>query len=67
MKYFKGTQQECQDLINRLNSLYGFPNEHTYTFGVEEQYNDDYIVRVKDRHINDLTNDEKSKVEDLTI
>ena len=39
MKYFKGTQQECQDLINRLNSLYGFPNEHTYTFGVEEEYN----------------------------
>ena len=67
MKYFKGTQQECQDLINRLNSLYGFPYEHTYTIGVEEQYNDDNIVRVKDRHINDLTNDEKSKVEDLTI
>jgi len=36
---FKGTQQECQDLINRLNSLYGFPNEHTYSFGVEEEYN----------------------------
>mgnify|MGYP003114797262 FL=1 len=67
MKYFKGTQKECQDFINRLNSLYGLPNEHTYSFGIEEQYNDDYIVRVKDRHINDLTNDEKSKVEDLTI
>jgi hypothetical protein len=67
MKYFKGTQKECQDFINRLNSLYGLPNEHTYSFGIEEQYNDDYIVRVKDRHIKDLTNDEKSKVEDLTI
>ena len=67
MKYFKGTQQECQDLINRLNSLYGLPNEHTYSFGVEEEYNDDYIVRIKDRHLNDLTNDEKSKVEEITI
>tara|TARA_R100000900_G_scaffold94990_1_gene73749 strand:- start:219 stop:422 length:204 start_codon:yes stop_codon:yes gene_type:complete len=67
MKYFRGTKQECQDLINRLNSLYGFPNDHTYSFGIEEEYNNDYIVRIKDRHINDLTNDEKSKVEDLTI
>ena len=67
MKYFKGTQQECQNLINRLNSLYGLPNEHTYTLGIEEDYNDYYIVRVKDRHYNDLTDDEKSKVEDLTI
>jgi len=67
MKYFKGTQKECQDFINRLNSLYGFPNEHTYSFGIEEQYNDDYIVRVKDRHYNDLTDDEKSKVENLNL
>ena len=67
MKYFKGTKQECQDLIIRLNSLYGFPNEQTYSFGVEEEYNSDYIVRVKDKHLNDLTNDEKSKVEEITI
>ena len=67
MKYFKGTQQECQDLINRLDNFYGLPDKHTYTFGIEEEYNNDYIVRVKDRHYNDLTDDEKSKVEDLTI
>lgn len=67
MKYFKGTQQECQNLINRLNVFYGYPNEHTHTFSIEEEYNDDYIVRIKDRHFNDLTDDEKSKVEEITI
>lgn len=67
MKYFKGTKQECQDLINRLNVFYGFPDKHTYTFGIEEEYNNSYIVIVKDRHYNDLTDDEKSKVEDLNI
>jgi hypothetical protein len=67
MKYFRGTKQECQDLINRLNIFYGYPNEHIYTFDVEQEYNSDYIVRVKDKHLNDLTDDEKSKVEEITI
>jgi len=62
MKYFKGTLEECQDLIKRLDSLYGLPNQHTYSFGYPEQDSSDYIVRVKDRHYNDLTDDEKSKV-----
>ncbi len=67
MKYFRGTKQECQDLINRLNIFYGYPDEHTYTFDVEEEYNNDFIVRIKDRYYNDLTDDEKSKVEEITI
>ncbi len=67
MKYFKGTKQECQDLINRLNVFYGYPDKHTYSFGREEEYNNNYIVRIKDRHYNDLTDNEKSKVEDLNI
>ena len=55
MKYFKGTLAECQALVQRLDNFYGFPNEHTYTFGYPDQDNDKYIVRIKDRHYNDLT------------
>ena len=62
MKYFKGTLEECQALIQRLDALYKLPNEHTHSFGYPEQDSSDYIVRIKDRHYNDLTNDEKSKV-----
>lgn len=67
MNYFKGTKKECQDLIDRLDIFFKLPNEHTYTFGCPEQLNSDYIVRIKDRHYDNLSNDEKSKVEDLTI
>ena len=62
MKYFKGTLAECQALIQRLDSFYGFPNEHTYTFDYPEQDDDKYIVRIKEKYYNDLTYDEKSKV-----
>lgn len=62
MKYFRGTLAECQALIQRLDNLYGLPTEHTLTFCTPEQDDDKYVVRIKDRHYNDLTNDEKSKV-----
>ena len=62
MKYFIGTLAECQALVQRLDSFYGFPNEHTLTFYYPEEDGDKYIVRVKDIHYNDLTDDEKSKV-----
>tara|TARA_R100000388_G_C7169746_1_gene123314 strand:- start:387 stop:590 length:204 start_codon:yes stop_codon:yes gene_type:complete len=67
MKYFKGTLEECQALVQRLDNFYGLPTRHTLTFYIPEEYNDEYIVRVKDKHYNDLTNEEKSKVEDLNI
>ena len=62
MKYFRGTLAECEALVQRLDSFYGFPDEHTYTFDYPEQDDDKYIVRIKDRHYNDLTDDEKSKI-----
>ena len=62
MKYFKGTLAECQALVQRLDSLYGLPTENTLTFCTPEQDGDKYIVRIKDKCYNDLTDDEKSKV-----
>ena len=62
MKYFRETLVECQALIQRLDNFYGLPTKHTYSFGYPEQDDDKYVVRIKDRHYNDLTNDEKSKV-----
>tara|TARA_R110000851_G_scaffold29277_1_gene80778 strand:- start:155 stop:352 length:198 start_codon:yes stop_codon:yes gene_type:complete len=65
MNYFKGTKKECQDLIDRLNVFFKLPNKHTYTFGYPEQLNNDYVVRIKDKHYSSLSNDEKLKVEEL--
>ena len=62
MKYFRGTLAECEALIQRLDNFYGLPTEHTLTFGYAEQDDDKYILRIKDRHYDDLTDDEKSKV-----
>ena len=62
MKYFRGTLAECQALIQRLDNFYGLPTEYTLTFGYPEQDDDKDVVRIKDRHYNDLTNEEKSKV-----
>ena len=62
MKYFRGTLAECQALIQRLDNFYGLPTEHTYSFDYPEQDDDKYVVRIKDRHYNDLTIAEKSKV-----
>ena len=62
MKYFRGTLAECQALVQRLDNFYGFRNEHTHTFSYPEQDDDKYIVRIKDKHYDDLTDDEKSKV-----
>ena len=65
MKYFKSTQEECNSLVSRLDALYGLPSEHTYTFYVPEPHEGEYIVRIKDVHYGDLTEDEKSKVEEI--
>ena len=68
MKYFKGTLEECQALVQRLDEFYGLPTKHTSTFyAYPEQHDNKYIVRIKDRHYNDLTDEEKSKVENLNI
>ena len=62
MKYFRGTLAECEALVQRLDNFYGFPNEHVYTFDYPEEDGSKYIVRIKDRYYNDLTDEEKSKV-----
>ena len=62
MKYFRGTLAECEALIQRLDNFYGFPANHTLTFGYAEQDDDEHTVKIKEKFYNDLTDDEKSKV-----
>jgi len=66
-QYFVGTKQECENLVSRLNEFYKYPNEHIYTFDYPQKYNDDYLVVIKDRHYNDLTDEEKLKVKNIEI
>ena len=65
-KYFISTQEECESLVNKLNTHFGFPNENTITYSVVTNITDSSskVLMLKSTVLNLLTPSELSKVSD---
>ena len=65
-KYFISTQEECESLLNKLNTHFGFPNENTITYSVIMNITNssNKVLILKSTILNLLTSSELSKVSD---
>tara|TARA_B100000424_G_C22873066_1_gene464923 strand:- start:888 stop:1121 length:234 start_codon:yes stop_codon:yes gene_type:complete len=62
--YFKGTKQECQDIIDRLDSVAGYPNNNgtnTVSYNVLIPGTSNYLTKIPSDLLSELTDDEIAK------
>ena len=62
--YFKGTKQECQTIIDRLDSIAGYPNNkgtNTVSYNVLIPGTSDYLTKIPSDLLSELTDDERAK------
>tara|TARA_R100000234_G_C4884392_1_gene128773 strand:- start:265 stop:498 length:234 start_codon:yes stop_codon:yes gene_type:complete len=62
--YFKGTKQECQAIIDRLDSIAGYPNNkgtNTVSYNVLIPGTSDYLTKIPSDLLSELTDDERAK------
>ena len=62
--YFKGTKQECQTIIDRLNSVAGYPDgkgTNTVSYNVLIPGTSDYLTKIPSNLMSELTEDERAK------
>ena len=65
-KYFISTQEECESLLNKINTHFGFPNDTTITYSVIMNITNssNKVLILKSTILNLLTSSELSKVSD---
>ena len=63
-KYYISTQEECQELLNKLNNYFNIPNEHTITYSSIENIKNssDKTLIILNQHIHLLSESELSKI-----
>jgi hypothetical protein len=62
--YFKGTKQECQAIIDRLDSVAGYPDgngTNTVSYNVLIPGTSDYLTKIPSDLLSELTDDEIAK------
>ena len=63
--YFKGTKQECQDIIDRLDAMSGYPDSNgtnTISYNVLIPGTSDYLTKIPSDLLSELTDDERAKI-----
>ena len=63
--YFKGTKQECQAIIDRLDSVAGYPDgngTNTVSYNVLIPGTSDYLTKIPSDLLSELTDDERAKI-----
>ena len=52
-KYYISTQEECQELLNKLNNYFNIPNKHTITYSSIENIKNssDKTLKILNQHI----------------
>ena len=65
-KYFISTQEECESLLDKINTHFSFPNDSTITYSVIMNITNssDKVLILKSTILNLLTPSELSKVSD---
>ena len=63
-KYYISTQEECQELLNKLNNYFNIPNKHTITYSSIENIKNssDKTLKILNQHIHLLSESELSKI-----
>ena len=66
-KYYISTQEECQELLNKLNNHFNIPNEHTITYSSIENIKDssNKTLIVLNQHMYLLSESELSKISNI--
>ena len=62
--YFKGTKQECQAIIDRLDSVAGYPDgngTNTVSYNILIPGTSDYLTKIPSDLLSELTDDERAK------
>ena len=62
--YFKGTKQECKDIIDRLNSVAGYPDNNgtnTVSYNVLIPGTSEYLTKIPSDLLSELTDGERAK------
>ena len=51
-KYYISTQEECQELLNKLNNYFNIPNKHTITYSSIENIKNssDKTLKILNQH-----------------
>lgn len=62
-KYYISTQEECEELLAKLNGYFNIPNEHTITYSNIENIKNssNKTLIILDQHIHLLSESELSK------
>lgn len=62
-KYYISTQEECEELLTKLNGYFNIPNEHTITYSNIENIKNssNKTLIILDQHIHLLSESELSK------
>jgi hypothetical protein len=63
-KYYISTQEECEELLIKLNNYFNIPNEHTITYSSIENIKDssNKTLEILSQHIYLLSESELSKI-----